>query len=347
MMPASTCPCPSGEYEQLSSLIQKEALLGVDIRDLPPIDKKEKVACIGAGPSSLACALTLRMNGFDVTVFEAREKAGGMLTYGIPEYKLPQKAVEEAITRIENLGIKIVLNTPFSKDFSVKDIKRQAFRAVYLGLGLWGEKKANIPGDTLKGVISALPFLSAVKQKKADILATDKVIVIGGGETAMDCGIEAKLSGAESVTVIYGNTTHHVSATKRETLAFAHSLGIGFTYGFVPGKIVGKDGRVFIFKARGTDGTSELTLRADKIILAFERTFERPNGGASLVMPGKKLIETNDYMTAKEGFFAGGDAVNGESTVRQAIADGKAAATKIMEYFARHRKEKEAKQLSR
>ncbi len=317
-------------------LTEQESLFGMDILKAPPADR-EKVACIGAGPASLACAAALRMKGYDVTVFEAREKAGGMLTHAIPEFRLPQKTVDAEIERIEKLGVKIVLNTPFGRDFPAKELKRQGFRAVFLGLGLQAPRKINLPGSDLDGVMYGLPFLQAAKKGLKVVEPADNVIVVGGGDTAMDCASTAKLSGAAAVTLVYRRTLADAPADKRE-IAFAQSLGVSFLYGFSPKRIIGRNGKAFLFRAKSADELSEIELRADKVILAAGQDFEKPNAGCALLPDGKGRIQTVDGMTSKEGYFAGGDAVNGGSTVVQAVADGKAAAERIDLYLTTRRK---------
>lgn len=312
-------------------LTEQESLFGMEILKAPPADK-EKVACIGAGPASLACAAALRMKGYDVTVFEAREKAGGMLTHAIPEFRLPQKTVDAEIERIEKLGVKIVLNTPFGRDFPAKELKRQGFKAVFLGVGLQASRKINLPGSDLDGVIDALPFLEAAKKGRKVVEPQDSVVVVGGGDVAMDCAAAAKLSGAASVTVVYRRTLADAPADRRE-IAFAQSLGVAFMYGFSPKKVVGRNGKAFLFRARSTDELSEIELRANRVILAVGQDFKKPNAGCALLPDGKGRIHTVDSMTSKEGYFAGGDVVNGGSTVVQAVADGKAAAERIALYL--------------
>lgn len=312
------------------TLFDKDAFIAVNTA--PPPADQGKVACIGSGPASLACAVSLRMKGYDVTVFEALPKAGGTLTYTVPEHKMPQKDVDELILRIKDMGIKFVLNTPFNKDFNVKKLSKEGMLAVFLGLGLWGEKKATFSGFDLEGVFDSTTFLALTKHGGMTINPTDKIVIIGGGNSGIQCAITAKLKKARSVTVLSRYGFDDFSADREET-AYAFSIGVEIIYDVEPRKIIGKNGKVIGVRARSKNGLSEITREASKTVIAIGKTFAKPNAGCALMLSNNKLIETNNFMTAKDGFFSGGNAVRGNATVQEAILDGKNAAEQMDLYI--------------
>lgn len=298
-----------------------------------PAPSKGKTACIGSGPASLACAAALRLKGYDVTIFEALPKAGGSLTYCIPEHKLAQRIVDEQIQRLENAGIKIVLNSPFCTGFNAKKLEKMGFQAVFLGLGLWEDKKINIGGADLDGVFNASGFLALTKFNARPLSAQDSVIIAGSDRSAACCAAVSALNGAGNVFLIVKDRPEECTADPAD-IAFAQSLGISVLYGFEAKKIIGKDGRAAKFRARTPDGSGEIELSATKVICSFGRGFSKPNAGCSLMLSKNKLIETRDYATLKAGYFSGGSAVRGEkTTISQSVDDGKKAAEQIDFYL--------------
>ena len=300
--------------------------------ELPPINK-EKIACIGSGPSSLACAATLRTKGYDVSVFEALPKAGGSLTYIVPEYKLPQHDVDEQIKLLEKSGIKISVNTPFCTAFNAKKLEKMGFRAVFLGMGLWEDKKINIGGADLNGVFNASSFLALTKFNALTLSEEDSVVIAGSDRCAVYCATVCALKGVKEVYVISKDPLCDFTADK-EDIAFAQSLGISFIYGFSAKKIIGKEGTVTAFRARKIHGTGEIEINATKVVCSFGRNFAKPNAGCALMLSKNKLIETQNFATLKESYFSGGSAVRGEHTpINQSIDDGKKAAEQIDLYL--------------
>ncbi len=300
---------------------------------VPPPADKDKVACIGSGPTSLACAAALRLKGYDVTIFEALPKAGGYLSYIMPEYKLPQQTVDEQIRRLEQAGIKIIVNTPFCTEFNAKKLEKNGFRAVFLGLGLWEDKKINIGGADLNGVFNAASFLALTKFNALTLSSSDSIVIAGGDHLAAYCAAVSALKGAGKVFLIAKTGFDECSAEK-EDIAFAQSLGVSVLYGFEAKKFIGKDGNVFKFRAKTSDGSGEIELKATKIICSFGRSFAKPNAGCSLMLSKNKLIETRNFATLKEGYFSGGSAVRGENTTLfQSVDDGKKAAEQIDLYL--------------
>lgn len=300
--------------------------------DLPaPI--KGKTACIGSGPASLACAAALRLKGYDVTIFEALPKAGGSLSYCIPEYKLAQRIVDEQIKRLEDAGIKIVLNSPFCTGFNAKKLEKMGFQAVFLGLGLWEDKKINIGGADLNGVFNASGFLALTKFNALPLSAEDTVVIAGSDRAAVCCAAVSALNGAGNVFLITKDRFDECAADPAD-IAFAQSLGISVLYGFEAKKIIGKDGQAAKFRARMPDGSGEIELSATKVVCSFGRVFSKPNAGCSLMLSKNKLIETRNFATLKTGYFSGGSAVRGEkTTISQSVDDGKKAAEQIDFYL--------------
>lgn len=300
--------------------------------DLPaPI--KGKTACIGSGPASLACAAALRLKGYDVTIFEALPKAGGSLSYCIPEYKLAQRIVDEQIKRLEDAGIKIALNSPFCTGFNAKKLEKMGFQAVFLGLGLWEDKKINIGGADLNGVFNASGFLALTKFNALPLSAEDTVVIAGSDRAAVCCAAVSALNGAGNVFLITKDRFDECAADPAD-IAFAQSLGISVLYGFEAKKIIGKDGQAAKFRARMPDGSGEIELSATKVVCSFGRVFSKPNAGCSLMLSKNKLIETRNFATLKTGYFSGGSAVRGEkTTISQSVDDGKKAAEQIDFYL--------------
>ena len=298
-----------------------------------PAPDKGKTACIGSGPASLACAAALRLKGYDVTIFEALPKAGGSLSYSIPEYKLAQRVVDDQIRRLEQAGIKIVVNSPFCTGFNAKKLEKMGFQAVFLGLGLWEDKKINLGGSDLDGVFNASSFLALTKFNALTLSAADTVVIAGGDRSAACCAAVSVLNGAGNVFLIAKNRFDECTADKAD-IAFAQSLGVSVLYGFEAKKIIGKDGRTAKFRARASDGSGEIELNATKVVCSFGRVFSKPNAGCSLMLSKNRLIETRDYATLKEGYFSGGSAVRGEkTTISQSVDDGKKAAEQIDFYL--------------
>lgn len=307
----------------------QEALFGMKVMEAPET-KHGKVACIGAGPASLACAAELAQKGVEVTVYEKMPKAGGLLTYGIIPSRLPNEVVAQEIRHIEDLGVKFVYNTTIGKDVSFADLQSRGYDAIFIGTGLDQAKTLDIPGVKLDGVVSALDFLARAKDADGKIQVGERVVVVGGGDVAMDAASTAALLGAK-VTVVYRRTLAEAPANIKE-IEFTQSLGVGFAFQFRPEQILGENGKVTAFEAVGTDGVSKLTLKADQVILAIGQACgEAPFCGEA--RSEKNLIVAEDGATNIPGVFAGGDVVNGGKTVVQAVAEGKAAAANILKYM--------------
>jgi NADPH-dependent glutamate synthase beta subunit-like oxidoreductase len=217
--------------------------LNADTRYLP--EKKEskgkKVAVVGAGPSGLTCAYYLAIEGYDVDVFEALPVAGGWLAVGIPEYRLPKKVLNAEIKVIEDLGVKIHLNTRIGKDISFDKLKSD-YSAIFIGCGTMKSSKLNIPGEDMKGVVHGVDYLMKVNLGEKVSLG-DKVAVIGGGNVAMDAVRTAVRTGSKEVFILYRRTRAEMPASPEE-IEEAIEEGIEMKFLVAPKKVVGKDGKV-------------------------------------------------------------------------------------------------------
>ena len=275
--------------------------------------KDGKIACVGAGPASLACARELALSGYQVTIYEAQEKAGGVLTYGIIPSRLPQSVVDFDIQTIEKLGVTFKFNETIDAA-KLEELKAQ-YDAVFVGTGLWKSKIIDIPGKDLDGVVSAIDFLKDARINKENMTLGSTVLVIGGGDVAMDCVTTAKQLGAKA-TIVYRRTIEEAPADIDE-VASVQGMGIPIIQEFAPAEIIGENGRVSFMKFKGLDNESELTMKADQVVFAI----------------GQTAGDTTKDITAGGKVFTGGDMVNGGKTVVQAVAEGKAAAAAITEYL--------------
>ncbi len=292
-------------------LVEQEKEEGMNFMK-PTATIGKKVACIGAGPSSLACARELALQGFDVTVFEANEKAGGMLTYGILPSRLPQEVVDFDLETIKQAGVKFEFNHKVSADELEK--MKEEYDAVYVGVGLWKSKTVEIPGKDLDGVIDAIAFLKGARSNAADFKLGENVVVIGGGDVAMDCVSTAKQKGA-TATIVYRRTIEEAPANMEEVTS-VQNMGVPFFTQFAPVEIVGENGKVTGLKAEGRDGYSFLLIKADQIVFAI----------------GQELVDEFASLKAGNGIYMGGDMLYGRGrTVVEAVADGKKMAASIAE----------------
>lgn len=271
----------------------------------------KKVACIGAGPASLACAVTLAREGCHVDIMEAAGHPGGMLSLGIPPFRLPQEIVDFDLSRLDDLDISFFCDTPISS----QDIDNLLTRydAIFVGTGLWKPKTLDLPGKELDGVCHALNWLKTARLEKPSE-AGNRIVIIGDGDVAMDCATTAAALLAANVKLVYCRPIAFASANMAETL-LAVNMGIPVLAEFFPKAIRGENGKVTAIDFTGADGISHMTLAADKIILAVGQE-QQPDTASLPVHPR---------------LFAGGDRTNGGATVVAAIASGKRAAAAILE----------------
>ncbi len=317
-----------------------------------------RVAVIGSGPAGLSCAGDLAKKGYDVTVFEALHVAGGVLMYGIPEFRLPKTIVQKEIETLKALGVKIETNMVIGKVLTVDELLEE-FEAVFIGSGAGLPRFMNIPGEALNGVYSANEFLTRTNLMKAyrsdsqtPIQKARKVAVVGGGNVAMDAARCAKRLGAEEVSIVYRRSEAELPA-RREEVEHAKEEGIQFCMLSNPVRIL-DDGHGFVggieciqMELREPDASgrrrpvekvgSEFVLEADCVIMAIGTS---PNPLIKLTTDGLKtqrwggiVAEETTGQTSRQGVFAGGDAVTGAATVILAMGAGKTAAKAIDEYI--------------
>ncbi|MEG1458691.1 MAG: FAD-dependent oxidoreductase [Acetivibrio sp.] len=308
--------------------VEQEKLFGMQILKAPKEKNKEKIACIGAGPASLSCAAELAKAGYDVTIFEREEKAGGVLTYGIVPSRLSQETVDFDIAQVEALGVKFELG----KEVSVNEVKN--FDAIFVGTGLWDAKIPPIPGNNLERVYAAVDYLKAARIRKETFTPGKKVIVIGGGDVAVDCGVTAKLLGAEDVKIVYRRTLEEAPGNMTE-FQYALSLGIGVTTNMAPFEVCGQK-KVEAMNFIGRDQSSSLKLACDTVVFAIGQGAEDMIKTAGITLTEKgTIIADENGKTSEKNIFAAGDIVNGGKTVVEAVAGGKRAAISMMNYLAK------------
>ncbi len=319
----------------------------------------KKVAVIGAGPSGLTCAGDLAKKGYAVTVFEALHTAGGVLVYGIPQFRLPKEIVAAEVENLKKLGVEIQTNMVIGKILSIDELFENGYQAVFIGTGAGLPRFMNIPGENLKGVYSANEFLTRINLMKAYRDDSDTpveharhVAVVGGGNVAMDAARCAKRLGAEKVSVVYRRSEAEMPA-RREEVEHAKEEGIDFYVLTNPIAIHGDEqgmvaGLECVKMALGEPDASgrrrpiELTdsnfvLDADCVVMSIGTS---PN---PLIRNTTKNLETNSRgciitrdesgLTSREGVYAGGDAVTGAATVILAMGAGKQAAKAIDAYL--------------
>lgn len=317
-----------------------------------------KVAVIGSGPSGLTCAGDLARLGYDVTVFEALHIAGGVLVYGIPEFRLPKKIVELEVNGLKALGVKIVTNVVIGRSMSIDDLFEDGFEAVYIGSGAGLPRFMGIPGESLKEVYSANEYLTRVNLMKAyqpgsttPIYHARKVAVVGGGNVAMDAARSAIRLGAEEVYVLYRRSFEEIPA-RQEEVQHAQEEQIRFQTLTNPVEILGSDDgnvtgvRCIRMELGEPDATgrrrpvpvpdSDFVIDVDCVIMAIGTSpnplIKSTTGGLEVNARGGIVADENGC-TSRDGVFAGGDTVTGAATVIKAMGAGKIAAKSIDAYI--------------
>jgi dihydropyrimidine dehydrogenase (NAD+) subunit PreT len=313
--------------------------------------KKSKVAIIGAGPAGLACAAKLAIEGYQVTIFESNAKPGGWMTYGIPPARLPQEVVDADINYIVDLGVEIKTNCVVGVDKTFTDLKNEGYLAFFVGVGLSRPKDLNLPNRNLKNIFTAVDFLSSAREKEGDVYVGKKVVVVGGGDVAMDCATTARLLGADKVSCIFVESLERIPASKDE-LGYTQSLNIALFPCFKPVEFLGTSGTVSGIRAQGllvdemtdfanvpaitVDEGSQITLGADMVILAVgQKAFDVKSAfpDINISAQGLVIVDEKTLATNIDSVFAAGDVVNGGKTVVEAVARGKQAAESIVSFL--------------
>jgi len=332
-------------------------------RENPPellkTNKKEKIAVVGAGPSGLTCALKLLKMGYPVTVYEASNKPGGMITSCMPEYRIPEKIAMYDINWILNHGINLKKNIKIGKDLTLKELKKK-YKAIYLAIGIQKSTKLKIDGSDTEGVFYGIPFLNYAKKGNKPKNFGKKIIVIGGGNVAIDCARTSIRLGAEKSYIIYRRSENEMPA-KLEEIKNAKEEGIIILDSLIPKKIISKNGKVSGLETIVSKGIHDSKIRftpkfsnettnsidGDTIIIAIGQIPDL-SGFEELQMTQKKTIKTDKFTfeTNIPGIFAGGDIVLGSASVVEAIGHGNEAAISIDRYLkkrAPHRYRKKEK----
>lgn len=333
-----------------------------DAKAVKPQSNGKKVAVVGAGPSGLTCAGDLAKKGYEVTVFEAFHTAGGVLVYGIPEFRLPKAIVKKEVENLQDLGVEVKTNMVIGRVLSVDELFEMGYKAVFIGSGAGLPSFMGIEGEDLIGVYSANEYLTRTNLMKAyledydtPIIKSKSVAVVGGGNVAMDAARCAKRLGAENVYIVYRRGMEEMPARKEE-VHHAMEEGIIFKNLNNPVKILGdENGRVRAMeciemelgepdasgrrKPIAKEG-SNFELPVDTVIMSIGTS---PNPLIRSTTPGLDtnkrgcLVVNEDTMqTTREGVYAGGDAVTGAATVILAMGAGKQAAQSIDEYLSKN-----------
>ena len=320
-----------------------------------PAPNGHKVAVIGSGPSGLTCAGDLAKKGYAVTVFEALHTAGGVLVYGIPEFRLPKDIVQKEIDGLKALGVDVQTNMVIGRVLSIDELLEQGYEAVFIGSGAGLPRFMNIPGENLKGVYSANEFLTRVNLMKAYQPGSDtpiehakRVAVVGGGNVAMDAARCAKRLGAEEVFIVYRRSEKELPA-RAEEVEHAKEEGIVFHLLNNPTKILGDEqgnvtGMECVRMELGEPDASgrrrpvevpgsEFVLEVDSVIMAIGTSpnplIKSTTQGLETQKWGGIVVEEATGLTSRERVYAGGDAVTGAATVILAMGAGKTAAQAI------------------
>ncbi|MCH5162377.1 MAG: NADPH-dependent glutamate synthase [Clostridiales bacterium] len=332
-----------------------------------PEQNGHKVAVIGSGPAGLTCAGDLAKKGYKVTVFEALHVAGGVLVYGIPEFRLPKKIVQKEVDELKNLGVEVMTNVVIGKTLTVDELFDMGYEAVFVGSGAGLPRFMGIKGESLNGVYSANEFLTRNNLMKAykddqatPILRAKRVAVVGGGNVAMDAARTALRLGAEKVYIVYRRSLDELPARKEE-VEHAQEEGVDFRLLQNPTEILGynnpddrrdpKNGsvvgiRIIKMELGEPDESgrrspvevagSEETLAVDCVIMAIGTSpnplIKNTTGGLDVNRRGGIIVDERGK-TTKDGVYAGGDVVTGAATVIIAMGAGKTAAQSIDEYI--------------
>ena len=323
-----------------------------------PESNGHKVAVVGAGPAGLTCAGDLAKMGYDVTIFEALQTPGGVLVYGIPEFRLPKEIVAKEVGKLADAGVDIQTNMVIGRVQSLDELLEEGYEAVFIGSGAGLPNFMNIPGENLLGVYSANEYLTRVNLMKAykegydtPIAKSHKVAVVGGGNVAMDAARCAKRMGAEEVYIVYRRSEAEIPA-RAEEVHHAKEEGIVFKLLNNPVRILGDEkGRVngiecIVMELGEPDSSgrrrpvpkenSNFVIDVDTVIMSIGTS---PNPLIHSTTPGLEtnkwgcLIADESGATTKPGVFAGGDAVTGAATVILAMGAGKTAAQSMHEYI--------------
>ncbi len=351
--------CKRGEVNQPVSICaakryaaDKAGDLSDWMSDTAP-DSGHKVAVIGAGPAGLSAAFYLRKKGHPVTIFEARPKAGGMMRYGIPFYRLPEEVLDQEIDLILSSGIELKPNQKLGVDYEIEQLKNDGFQAVFIAVGAQLSRRIELEGSDLADVHWGVEFLAAAAEGE-DVPVKDRVVVIGGGNVAVDVALTAIRLGALKVTLACLESEAEMPANPWE-IEQAREEGVEMLYSWGPDQIVTNDGKVSglelvrctsVFDDQGNFcpyfDDAKTTVEVDQVILAIGQASETAFCQDFCFLDDQQSLPVEKGLIAKKkdtqetdmkGVFAGGDAANGPATVIEAIAAGRRAAISIDKYL--------------
>jgi glutamate synthase (NADPH/NADH) small chain len=344
-----------GRLERFAADYEIKEMRDVRRETRKSIGKKAKIAVVGSGPAGLTCAGDLAKMGYQVTMFESLHQTGGVLSYGIPEFRLPKSIVQFEIDGIKNLGVEVKTNSLIGRTLTIEDLLTRGFKAVFIGAGAGLPQFLKIPGENLGGVYSANEYLTRVNLMKAYLFPEyltpvkigKKVIVVGGGNVAMDSARVSLRLGADEVTIAYRRSEEEMPA-RDEEIERAKEEGVKFKLLTNPTQIIGKNGwisQIELLKMElGTpDGSgrrrpvpikgSEFLIEADTVVIAIGNS---PNPLLPRMIEGLKVEKWGGIIADKETgktsipyIYAGGDIVSGAATVIEAMGAGKRSAKAI------------------
>lgn len=324
------------EFYEIEEFISNKYLLNLKVE--PVKLTKERIAIVGSGPAGITIAILLAQKGYRVTLFESNEKIGGVLRYGIPEFRLPKDMLDKIHDMLIHMGVKIRPNTLVGPVLKIDKLFEDGYKAIFLGTGVWNPKRMDIKGESLGNVHYAIDYL-----KSPNVYSLGKkVAVIGAGNTAMDSARTAKRQGADQVTILYRRGFEDMTATRHE-IQEAREEGILFQLYRTPVEIVdegiimkdtqnilNEDGEGKLVEIEASDKL----FQCDSVIIAIS---QMPKNNIVVNNKGfeteRGLLVTGDTgQTTREGVFASGDVVTGSKTVVEAVANAKKVALAIDEY---------------
>jgi heterodisulfide reductase subunit A len=347
--------CQRGKYDESisicslkRSMADHEFRIGREKARRIIINKTDKIAIIGSGPAGLSCAYDLIRKGYPVTVFEATAQSGGLLRYGIPGYRLPKEVLDNEINYVKELGIEIKTNCPVK---NVEDIFQQGYKAIFIATGAWRSLKLGVAGEQALGVVYALDLLRRINSGEK-VTFDKRVVVIGGGSVAIDAARSSVRLGAQEVHLVclecrdlsdkdgMPAQVGEIAQAEQEGVIIHPSLGIR--------RVLTEEGRaigvetMICTSVREADGTfapkfaecSSPTILGDNIIVAIGQAVDHSSSPSGVEYTGRGLsIDPLTFETSRKGIFAGGDVVESNGSVINAIASGKKAAISIMRYL--------------
>jgi dihydropyrimidine dehydrogenase (NAD+) subunit PreT len=304
----------------------------------------KRVAIIGAGPAGISCACELRVQGFEVNIYEAKAEPSGLISHGVAPYKITNEdALSEMAYLQKQFGYKVIYNNPINSKEKIEKLEKD-YNAIFLGIGLGETKSINLKGEELTNVYGAVEFIENLKLKHNEVTIGKKVIVLGGGNTAMDAGSECARMGSDTVKLVYRGSKEQMSAYEFE-YDLAKGVGVKGIFNAVPLEIIEENGKakgVKFIKTAYKNGElinivgSEFTEDCDMVIMATGQS--KMVGFLSMIegleLDKKGRIKVNDsFQTTNSKYYAAGDAMNGGVEVVNAVAEAKQAAIGISRYL--------------